>query len=376
MHTLLIALMMAPLLQAPDTAPAGDPQAGATQWRSKFCANCHGENGEGGFGPDLAGGRGLTWEQFKHPVRKPWGVMLAYTEKQLPDQAIADIYAFVKTKPKVTELGHWHWPAAPASAPYGQRVYMQIVGCSQCHEPENKFARMWLGEHAKEMSFEYFAKQIYNHTDKYPNGGMGNYSRDRLSESNLREVYKFLVEDLGMRASIGGAIALGEQAGGNTTYNLTVTNRGVKDNGLNAEGITVFVKVPPGAKVVAGTGTGYKGVQPLATLGLEPGLPLAPHPNAEGATPREKQDLSGDVIVWKIPKLVAADKAALSFTLAGAPSAELFKGFDGSTVHWEKPGRTPFGMKLVYRDLRTPDKGDHERIGAPRMPAPARSSQN
>ena len=70
---------------------------------------------------------------------------------------------------------------------------------------------MWLGEHAKEMNFDYFAKMIYNHTEKYPNGGMGNYSRDRLSESNLREIYKFLVEDLGLRASIGGAIAIGDQ---------------------------------------------------------------------------------------------------------------------------------------------------------------------
>ena len=107
------------------------------------------------------GGRGSTFEQFKHPIRKPWGVMLAFTERQLPDQGIADIYAFVMTKPKVAEPGHWHWPAAPASAPYGQRVYMQVVGCSQCHEPENKFVRMWLGEHAKEVNFDYFANGLH-----------------------------------------------------------------------------------------------------------------------------------------------------------------------------------------------------------------------
>src|SRR5262245_46775689 len=98
MQTLLIALMMAPLLQAPTTsAPAGDAQKGERAYRSKLCQDCHGDDGQGGFGPDLAGGRGLTWEQFKHPIRKPWGVMPSWNEMQLPDQAIADIYAFLKS---------------------------------------------------------------------------------------------------------------------------------------------------------------------------------------------------------------------------------------------------------------------------------------
>jgi mono/diheme cytochrome c family protein len=368
MSMLLVALMAAPLLQAPAEAPVGDVQKGAAVWRQKFCANCHGDNGEGGFGPDLAGGRGLTWEQFKHPIRKPWGVMLAYTEQQLPDQAIADVYAFIKTKPRVTELGHWHWPAAPASAPYGQKVYMQMTGCSQCHEPENKFARKWLGEHAKEMSFEYFKKQIYTHTAKYPRGGMGNYSPDRLAEPTLREVYKFLVEDLGMRASVAGSVTVGEQQGGNTTYKIAVRNPGVKDNGLAAEGVTVFVRIPVGTKVVGGTGPGYKGAVPFKSLGLVPALRLAPHPDEQGRTIRPAYDDTGHAVTWKFPKLAAADKVELTFTLAGAPSASLVEAMEGSAVHWEKPGRTPFGQKLTYRDLRTPDTGDHERLSPPRLP--------
>ncbi len=369
MNMLLVALMAAPLLQAPaDTAPAGDVQKGAAIYRQKFCYFCHGENGEGGFGPDLAGGRGLTWEQFKHPVRKPWGVMLSYTEQQLPDQGIADIFAFLKTKPKTTELGHWHWPAAPESAPYGQRVYLQVTGCGQCHEPENKFARKWLGEHAKEMSFEYFSKQIYTHTAKWPTGGMGNYSRDRLAESTLRDVYKFLVEDLGLRASMGGGITVAEQKDGNTTYKIAVSNPGVKDNGLAAEGVTVFVRVPAGTKVVGGTGPGYKGSVPFKSLGLVPALQLAPHPDEQGRTIRPPYDASGDAVVWKLPKVAAADKVDLTFTLAGSLTADLVKAMDGSAVHWEKPGRTEFGKKLAYRDLRTPDEGDHERLGLPRVP--------
>ena len=375
MHTVLLVMMAVPLLQQPATdAPKGDPQNGEAVYRQKLCRLCHGDNGEGGFGPDLAGGRGLTFSQFEHTIRKPWGVMLSYTEGQLPDQAVADIYAFLRTKPTVAEPGHWHWPAAAASAPYEQRVYMQVTGCSQCHEPENKFARALLGRNAKDVNFEYFKTQIYNHTDRYPNGRMGNYSTDRLSETNLREIYGFMVEELGLRASITGAIGVKDQQDGKTNYTVTVTNLGMQDRGLTANRMTVFVRVPAGAEFDSASGPGYSGVQPLAALRLHPAIQFATHPNELGLIVRPKPDLSGDVMVWKIPKLVAADKLELSFTLAGAPTLELLRAFEGSTVYWEKPGRNAYGQKLAYRDTRTPDEGDHERIPPPIMPAPTAPS--
>jgi len=369
MHIALLALLVGPLLQAPAAPAPPDLKSGAALRKSKFCANCHGEEGEGGFGPDLAGGRGLTLEQFRYTIRHPWGIMLSFTEQQLPDQKIADIYAFIQTKPKVAQPGEWHWAQVPATAPASQKYYMN-AGCAQCHEPENKFVRMWLGEHAKEVNFDYFAKLIYNHTDKYPNGGMGNFSRERLPEIVLREIYKFHVEDLGMRASVGGSITIGEQKNGATQYDMTVTNRGVKDVGLDVDDMTVFVRIPSGTKVLAGTGPGYKGVQSMATLGLQPALAIATHADKNGKIVRPPADMSGDAIVWKISKLSAGEKVPLSFTIAGQPTPELIKAFDGSAMHWDKPGRNEFGSKLEYRDTRTPDKGDHERIGLPRLPAP------
>ena len=178
-----------------------------------------------------------------------------------------------------------------------------------------------------------------------------------------------------MRASVGGAITVGDQKDGNTTYNVAVTNRGIKDVGLDVEGVTAFGRVPAGTNVISGAGAGYKGVQPLAKLGLQPGLQMATHPNEQGVTERPAPDSAGDVvIVWKIPKLVAGDKLTLSFTLAGGtPAPEILKAMgDGSTVYWDTPGRNAFGSALAYRDTRTPDKGDHERMAPPRMPAPAR----
>ncbi len=375
----LLVLFALPAL----AAAQGDPKAGVGAFRGKLCHFCHGTNGEGAFGPDLAG-RGLTLDQFRHAIRKPWGAMLAYTPEQLSDEQIANIWAFMKTAKPVAEPEHWHWPAAPASAPYEQRVYMQMVGCGQCHEPENKMPRMWLGENAKQVNFEYFKSLVYTHTKKFPTQAMmGNYSPDRLSEDNLRAIYKFTVEGLGVRASIGAPksgfnpgnapapIEIAGQADGKTTYKLTIANRGFRNIGVDAEGVTVFVRVPAGTQAVSGTGPGYKGTQTLASLGLLPALQTATHPNEQGVTVRPPADTAGDVVVWKLPKLAAAQTVELTFTLAGPPTPELVKAMDGSTVHWEKPGRNAYGKALAYQDTRTPETGDHERLVVPRLPAPA-----
>ena len=102
-----------------------------------MCDNCHGPDAEGDFGPDLAGGRGLTLDQFRRAIRRPWEVMPTFNEDQLSDQGVADVYAFVGTKPRVPEPGEWHWRRAPETAPVGQQLYMNTAGCGQCHEPEN-----------------------------------------------------------------------------------------------------------------------------------------------------------------------------------------------------------------------------------------------
>lgn len=371
MKYIVIAVMVAVVspVSALAQGAAGDAAAGAAAYRANLCFFCHGDNAEGAYGPDLAG-RGLSLDQFRKAVRVPWGVMLSFDEKQISDTQIAAIYAFVKSKPPAKEPGPWVWPAVPASAPYGQRVYNQITGCGQCHGPENRAERGLLGRQASDVNFEYFKKTIYTHTTLFPKGLMGNYSPDRLSERNLREIYKFMVEDLGLRVQMRSALAVTGQQGDSTNFTVTVTNNGIKDKGLTAEGLTVFVRVPNGAKVISGSGTGYKGVQPFAALGLEPALAASTRPNEQGQIVRPKADLSGDVLVWKIAKVAAGDRQELTFTLAGAPTADLLKGFEGSTVHWDKPGRTAFGQKLVYRDTRSPDKGDHERIAPPAMPKP------
>jgi len=323
MNILTVALLVFPLVQADASAPAGRADAGKTTWTNTapYCSNCHGMNGEGGFGPDLAG-RGLSWSQFKRAVRQPWGIMPAYTENQLAEQRLADMFAWLSALPKVAEAA----PArlkAETTTPSGQVAAIQTVGCAQCHQAELAVPRRYMG--GEGGGFPMFANLVYQHTQTFPTGRMGNYSPQRLPESTLQDIWRFMSEDLGLRVPIDSSIDAGVAAGANRTYTLNVSNSGKAGKGLTAEEVVVSVALPAGVNVVAGTGAGYKGVQPAA---------------------------SGNAAVWQLPRLAPGEKQTLTLTLSGSAD-NLFKG---STVSWAKPDvRRP---ATVVKQAGLPDKGD------------------
>ena len=304
MTALLAALMLAPLLQADAAAPVGKADAGKTTWTNTapYCQNCHGTNGEGGFGPDLAG-RALSWSQFKRAVRQPWGVMPAYTEAQLTEQRLADMYAYLSGLPRLPDAGQPRLQVTPAT-PQGQIAAIQSVGCAQCHQAELGQPRRYMGGEGGD--FKMFESLVYEHTQTFATGRMGNYSRQRLPESTLQEIWKFISSDLGLRASVDASIDAGVASGANKVYTLTVSNSGKAGKGLAAEDLTVSVNLPAGVTVVNATGTGYKGVAPGA---------------------------GGSVASWQVAKLAAAEKQTFALTLAGTGDG-LFKG---SSVKWSKP---------------------------------------
>ena len=117
--SLLVVLSLLPLpRQAPSTPhPAGNAERGKVLWQKTEhveCFECHGTNGEGALGPDLAGRR-LTRAQFIHAVRKPWGVMPAYVESQISDSELDDLIAYFASLPSVSEPGAWRRPVAAKS---------------------------------------------------------------------------------------------------------------------------------------------------------------------------------------------------------------------------------------------------------------------
>jgi cytochrome c553 len=322
MRNLLVALLVLPLASTVASAQtAGDAAAGKAYWdreapRLTDCKDCHGLNGEGGFGPDLAG-RGLSAAQIERAARQPWGVMPAFIESQVSAKDAADLAAYFATLPKPATPGKWK-VEVPANAPAGQATLINM-GCGQCHGATFNGPRgNSLG--AYNMDFDGFSNLVYNHTTAMQqyratlgqtatNLDMGNFSRSRLTVAQLQEIYSWARDDIGPRAPMGAQIAKGEAGPGGVTYALTVTNNGVQGRGVIAEGLTINLAIPADTSVVAATGDGYQGT------------------HVDDKT-------KATVATWKLERSAPKDQAKLSITLSKAVTASAnLKG----DIHWTKP---------------------------------------
>jgi mono/diheme cytochrome c family protein len=331
MTRLLAALLFVPFFSvvaaAQSAAPVGNATTGAGAFMGNsggaFCGLCHGFGGGGGFGPDLAGGRGLTFSQFRHAVRHPWGVMPRFP--RVSDETLADIYAYLLTTEPVDEPAAWRIEAPAADAPLGQHAATG-QGCTQCHSGEMLHPRRDLGRVASDVDFEYFARIVYEHAPVQ----MGNWSRSRLPEAQLREIYDFIMLE-GLLVPLTANVGPGEQDGDRVTYTLTVGNTGAPSKGLVAEDVTIALQLPAGSTVVEATGHGYEGVS---------------HDAARGA----------DVAVWKVPAVGPQDRQSYTVTLSNVEStAGIFRG---SRIAWARPGNhRPDDLALI--DDRIPSSGDH-----------------
>jgi len=279
------------------------------------CRECHGVNGEGAFGPDLAG-RKLTPAQFIHAVRKPWGVMPAFTDKNITDPELMDLIAYFDTLPTVAEPGPWR-VKVPEGASRGLAASI-TSGCVQCHAATFNNGRAIMG--AIDANFEWFKSIVYVHTVAYPptramigeppyeRMAMGHFSVTRLPESTLQDIWMYIV-DLGFRPKLRSQLSAGVPSAAGVVYTLEVENTGLKDKGRVAEEVTVNLAVPAGTKVVAATGPGYQGV-------------------------RRDERAKADMAVWALPRLAPGDHQTYTLTLSQAATA---KDNLRGNIRWAKP---------------------------------------
>lgn len=87
------------------TAPAGDADNGRKLFATHGCYQCHGYEAQGSSatGPRL-GPRPIAFAQFTKYIRKPTGEMPLYTIKVVSDRDLADIYAFLQSRPQPPPL--------------------------------------------------------------------------------------------------------------------------------------------------------------------------------------------------------------------------------------------------------------------------------
>jgi mono/diheme cytochrome c family protein len=98
---LLLGFPMARAQQSSGAPPTGNAQNGKKLFIGDGCYECHGQQGQGSTqtGAARVGPPQLSFEGFQNYVRKPTNEMPPYTSKALPDQDLADIYAFLKSIP-------------------------------------------------------------------------------------------------------------------------------------------------------------------------------------------------------------------------------------------------------------------------------------
>jgi cytochrome c553 len=91
-----------------NASQTGNVENGRRSFTTYACSACHGYSGHGGVdvnAPRLAS-TSSSLDAFVRYVRRPGGSMPRYaTEAQVPDRALADIYAFLKSIPPPTDPG-------------------------------------------------------------------------------------------------------------------------------------------------------------------------------------------------------------------------------------------------------------------------------
>ena len=108
-----VVLLAAFALPAQNTSPqtdksqaisAGNVEAGKKIFTKDGCYECHGREGQGasqGAGPRI-GPPQLSFDAFTKYVRQPTAQMPPYTSKVISDQELADIFAYLQSRPKAT----------------------------------------------------------------------------------------------------------------------------------------------------------------------------------------------------------------------------------------------------------------------------------
>lgn len=89
---------LAPPPPPPTNTPVPAPPSldGRALFSSKGCSACHGANGEGGFGPALAGTT-LSFPEVLSQVRNPRGSMPPFSPQQVTDQEEMAIYNYLRS---------------------------------------------------------------------------------------------------------------------------------------------------------------------------------------------------------------------------------------------------------------------------------------
>jgi mono/diheme cytochrome c family protein len=212
---ILVPTILVFLSLTTSVAFAQDPDAGKQIWGKQIwqCAACHGQNGEGAYGPPLSSST-LTADEWVTQVRTPRRFMPSFSPTQVSDQQIKDIQAYVTSLPKPTGEFKRTDPGITTDDP-GQKLMIQ-KNCVACHDavkngtgsPVDSFIKQ-----GKTPTAEIVIKQL-----RTPFKNMPSFSDTQVTDAEAGQIADYLAK----------AVAAAQQAapsslptsGGDTPTNL------------------------------------------------------------------------------------------------------------------------------------------------------------
>ena len=93
-----------PSSQPPAAAPAGDADKGKTLFVKNGCYQCHNYEGHGGAAGARIAPNPPPFRGFVNYVRAPRGDMPPYTVKVMSEQDLADVYAYLRSRPRPRDV--------------------------------------------------------------------------------------------------------------------------------------------------------------------------------------------------------------------------------------------------------------------------------
>jgi mono/diheme cytochrome c family protein len=184
---LAVAAILAPFPTANAQTPGG-AQNGKMVFEKLGCSRCHGSAGEGmsqsGNGPPKIAATHLSLREFVGSVRDPKGQMPPFSEKQVSDVELSDVYTFLQSIPSQPK------PELPSSAnPENGKRFYSSFGCYECHGLQGQGSVQTGGARLGPPQIPFSGFVAYA---RQPTGQMPPYTSKAISDSQLADIYAFL----------------------------------------------------------------------------------------------------------------------------------------------------------------------------------------
>lgn len=182
-------LLLAGLVPASaQNAPAGNAEKGKDAFAAHMCAGCHGAEGQGAIGPQIAP-PGRLFPDFVQKVRQPAGKMPPFSAQALPEAQLADIYAYLQSaNPSANRGAASDLSSLTGNAQNGARLFVSD-GCYECHGRAGQGAAQTGAPRLAPLTLTIDGVARYI---RAPTGNMPPYTSKVVPDQAVADIYAFL----------------------------------------------------------------------------------------------------------------------------------------------------------------------------------------